>query len=200
MAILNNSKFNQIKLVFDNSFIPKHINNIFKKIIKLQPNMFYEPIDYLNHCITGFSFDELGADPVKQDNTQASYDRTFKQGKNLEELEGENGRSFSVSFSFKDNLIIYLMLQEILYWYWNDINSDFKGMKRGELLRPPEYLPTFRVQILDTTGQVIGGLIFYNLIFSKIGSIDFSYQSNVSESKTFDCIFNYQYWESVINE
>jgi len=180
--LILNSNYSRFQVSFEKGFFPDSVRTKYRRLINRTPDIFQEIEDLVEFSIQGITIPELGAGVAEQSASQASWARTFKQGKDLQELEDGN-RTLSITFKYTDDFLNYFCLRESLVEFWR--YGDTKNVT---------YLPSIYLNILDRNGYIVLQYRFNNIIATNIDAFELSYTSNVAEFKNFDVQFAYQYY------
>jgi len=183
--LILNSNYSRFMVAFEKGFFPDSVRTKYRRLINRTPDVFQEIEDLIEFSIQRITIPELGAGIVEQSASQASWARTFKQGKDLLQLEDGN-RTLSITFKHTNDFLNYFALRESLIEYWR--YGDTKNIV---------YLPSIYLNILDRNGYIVIQYRFNNIITTNIDSFELSYTSNVSEFRSFSCEFSYQFCDII---
>jgi hypothetical protein len=183
---------------FPKDFLPKEIEEKYTKILNREKSVIRTAIDYLNESIQGVSFP--GITDLLTEQTQ--YSPEHPENKNKQEgLHGKRisiepsrsnvsyspknilsqiGGEFTVTLRKNQGLYNYFMLYETIF---------YKVLKEYANVTKPDDL--FEIDILDSTGRVIGRVKLFQPRIDGIDGLEFSYNKLERQVETFDLKFRF---------
>jgi hypothetical protein len=183
--LILNSNYNRFSIQFDRGFFPDTVRQKYRRLINRTPDVFQEVEDLIEFSIQGITISGINASTVEQSPSQASWARTFKQGKDVLQLEDGN-RQLSIAFKYTNDYLNYFALCDTIISYWE------YGTKKNEV-----YKPSISLNILDRNGYITLQYRFNNIILNNIDDFMCSYTSNVAEFKNFNVGLEYQYFDII---
>ena len=184
--LLTNPSFSNFKLVLPPDFLPKEIEKKYKTKMLHIPEIISEPIDLLNHSITGFTMNGFSNETVTQTAAGYSTKREFRNGADMFGNIAENNRDITIEFKHTESYLNWFMMYDLMAWYWN-----YSSKQKPK----PVYLPAIILEILTAEGFLQIGVEFRNVIFKEISGLSLSYTTSTPEFTNFTCEFAFQYLE-----
>lgn len=182
---------------FPKDFLPKEIEEKYTKILNREKSVIRNAIDYLNESIQGISFPGISDLLIEQQQTSQHPENknasvgiggkrinvepirnnvTYSQKNILSQINGE----FTVTLRKNQGLYNYFMLYETVF---------YKVLKEYANVTPKDAL--FEVDILDSTGRIIGRIKIMQPKIDGIDGIEFSYNKLERQVETFDLKFKF---------
>lgn len=183
--LILNSNYSRFSVQFEKGFFPDTVRTKYRRLINATPDIFQEIEDLVEFSIQGITIPELNAGTVAQSPSQSSWERVKKSGKDILQLEDGN-RHLTIKFKYVDNFLNYFACRELLIDYWR--YGDKKNV---------EFLPSIYLNILDRNGYIVLQYRFCHIIMTRIDSFDLSYTSNVTEFRSFNVDFTYNYYDII---
>lgn len=183
---------------FPKDFLPKEIEEKYTKILNREKSVIRTAIDYLNESIQGVSFpgitdllteqtqhspehpenkNKQEGLPVKRINIEPSRSNVSYSPKNiLSQIGGE----FTVTLRKNQGLYNYFMMYETIF---------YKALKEyANVTKQDDF---FEIDILDSTGRVIGRVKLFQPRIDGIDGLEFSYNKLERQGETFDLKFRF---------
>lgn len=183
---------------FPKDFLPKEIEEKYTKILNREKSVIRTAIDYLNESIQGVSFPGITDLLIEQ----TQYSPEHPENKNKQ--EGLSGKRISiepsrnnVSYSPKNILsqiggefTVTLRKNQGLYNYFMMYETIFyKALKEyANVTKQDDF---FEINILDSTGRVIGRVKLFQPRIDGIDGLEFSYNKLERQVETFDLKFRF---------
>jgi hypothetical protein len=183
---------------FPKDFLPKEIEEKYNKILNREKSVIRTSIDYLNESIQGVSFPGITDLLIEQ----TQYSPEHPENKNKQ--EGLSGKRISiepsrnnVSYSPKNILsqiggefTVTLRKNQGLYNYFMMYETIFyKALKEyANVTKQDDF---FEIDILDSTGRVIGRVKLFQPRIDGIDGLEFSYNKLERQVETFDLKFRF---------
>lgn len=183
---------------FPKDFLPKEIEEKYTKILNREKSVIRTAIDYLNESIQGVSFPGITDLLIEQ----TQYSPEHPENKNKQ--EGLSGKRISiepsrnnVSYSPKNILsqiggefTVTLRKNQGLYNYFMMYETIFyKALKEyANVTKQDDF---FEIDILDSTGRVIGRVKLFQPRIDGIDGLEFSYNKLERQVETFDLKFRF---------
>jgi hypothetical protein len=186
-------RFDQFKFVFPKDFLPKEVEEKYRRILSKEPGVVVTPIDYLNESIqsinipgmSGLSIEQSQRETHKATPSLSKFGRirvepehkvTYQSSGNpLEKL----GKEFKVTFRMNQGLFNYFMIYETIFYRY----------AKPEEVR--SYDPVFQVYILDEDGTAVSCILLKTLYIDGIDELNFNYNKVERDSNTFDVTFKF---------
>jgi hypothetical protein len=170
------SKSDSFRFLFPKDFIPTEIETKYASYINRINTPLSTANDVINYSIQGISFASVGLTPVRQ-MRRASKEVDYRSVEPLFQ-----SRQLTISLSLLDGFLNYWMMLDILaYYYENPVDKT--------------HIPQFRLQMLDSEGNVLTSIFFKEVLFIGLSDLELSYSSNIQQFSTFDVTFNYNILE-----
>lgn len=183
---------------FPKDFLPKEIEEKYTKILNREKSVIRTAIDYLNESIQGVSFP--GITDLLTEQTQHSPEhpenKNKQEGLPAKRINIEPSRS-NVSYSPKNILsqiggefTVTLRKNQGLYNYFMMYETIFyKALKEyANVTKQDDF---FEIDILDSTGRVIGRVKLFQPRIDGIDGLEFSYNKLERQGETFDLKFRF---------
>ena len=183
---------------FPKDFLPKEIEEKYTKILNREKSVIRTAIDYLNESIQGVSFP--GIADLLTEQTQHSPEhpenKNKQEGLSAKRISIEPSRN-NVSYSPKNILsqiggefTVTLRKNQGLYNYFMMYETIFyKALK--EYTNVTKQDDFFEIDILDSTGRVIGRVKLFQPRIDGIDGLEFSYNKLERQVETFDLKFRF---------
>ena len=183
---------------FPKDFLPKEIEEKYTKILNREKSVIRTAIDYLNESIQGVSFP--GIADLLTEQTQRSPEhpenKNKQEGLSAKRISIEPSRN-NVSYSPKNILsqiggefTVTLRKNQGLYNYFMMYETIFyKALKEyANVTKQDDF---FEIDILDSTGRVIGRVKLFQPRIDGIDGLEFSYNKLERQVETFDLKFRF---------
>lgn len=183
---------------FPKDFLPKEIEEKYTKILNREKSVIRNAIDYLNESIQGVSFP--GITDLLTEQTQHSPEHPENKNKqegllakriNIEpsrnnvsyspkNILSQIGGEFTVTLRKNQGLYNYFMMYETIF---------YKALKEyANVTKQDDF---FEIDILDSTGRVIGRVKLFQPHIDGIDGLEFSYNKLERQVETFDLKFRF---------
>lgn len=181
-------RFDLYRFVFPKDFLPTEIYNKYEKILRQNPGVLVNPIDYLNESIQKVNFPGIADIVTPQEqhsfntisgdnklNIEPIREATYNTPKNpLNCIENE----FRVEFRMNQGLYNYFMIYETIFY---------------QLCKPlygaPQ--PILYIDILNDEGKVISKIKFIDSYINGIDGLEFDYSKLTRDMDTFGVSFKF---------
>lgn len=178
-----------IRIALPKEFLPKEVEEKYKKLLYKNPNIITSPIDYLNESIQGVSFPGVSDINIEQTqhgsnsiirtsktiNTEPAHQIVYTGPSNpLEKIEKE----IKITFRLNQGLLNYFMIYETIFY---------------KICKPLSYPPIdfLNIDILDEDGAIISTLKLIDVHIDGIEGLEFSFNKLERESNTFTATFRF---------
>ena len=182
---------------FPKDFLPEEIEKKYTILLNKEKSLIRTPIEYLNESIQGISFPGISDLLVEQQQiSQHPENLKAKSGLKLKRVNVEPTRNnvtyspnnilsqiggeFTVTFRKNQGLYNYFMMYETIF---------YKVLKEYDNVTKEDDL--FEIDILDSTGKVIGRVKLFQPRIDGIDGLEFSYNKLERQVETFDLKFRF---------
>lgn len=182
---------------FPNDFLPEEIEKKYTILLNKEKSLIKTPIEYLNESIQGISFPGISDLLVEQQQiSQHPENLKAQSGLKLKRVNVEPTRN-NVTYSPKNILsqiggefTVTLRKNQGLYNYFMMYETIFyKVLKEYDNVTKEDDL--FEIDILDSTGKVIGRVKLFQPRIDGIDGLEFSYNKLERQVETFDLKFRF---------
>lgn len=183
---------------FPKDFLPKEIEEKYTKILNREKSVIRTAIDYLNESIQGVSFPGITDLLIEQTQYSPEHpeNKNKQEGLSAKRISIEPSRN-NVSYSPKNILsqiggefTVTLRKNQGLYNYFMMYETIFyKALKEYANVTKQDDL--FEIDILDSTGRVIGRVKLFQPRIDGIDGLEFSYNKLERQVETFDLKFRF---------
>ena len=182
---------------FPKDFLPKEIEEKYTLLLNKEKVIIRTPIDYLNESIQGVSFPGISDLLVEQQQiSQHPENLNAQSGLKMKRVNVEPTRN-NVTYSPKNILsqiggefTVTLRKNQGLYNYFMIYETIFyKVLKEYDNVTKKDDL--FEIDILDSTGKVIGRVKLFQPRIDGIDGLEFSYNKLERQVETFDLKFRF---------
>ena len=182
---------------FPKDFLPKEIEEKYTLLLNKEKVIIRTPIDYLNESIQGVSFPGISDLLVEQQQiSQHPENLNAQSGLKMKRVNVEPTRN-NVTYSPKNILsqiggefTVTLRKNQGLYNYFMIYETIFyKVLKEYDNVTKKDDL--FEIDILDSTGKVIGRVKLFHPRIDGIDGLEFSYNKLERQVETFDLKFRF---------
>jgi len=177
--MLLNSKFNNFSIALPNDWIYKSITDRYLPFLKSELIPYATVIDFINSTVQSISWPDMALDKVEQ--TFKNSIPSFRSG-----WEANRGytRELTLSFRCTENYLNYFIMKDQLERYY-DTTGDLE--KNGKA-----YLPDLMLHLLNSEGQIVMSIVYKNIVFFGLSSLELSFSSNMPEFRSFDIQLAYE--------
>lgn len=182
---------------FPKDFLPEEIEKKYTLMLNKEKSLIRTPIEYLNESIQGISFPGISDLLVEQQQiSQHSENLNAQMGLKMKRVNVEPTRNnvtyspqnilsqvggeFTVTLRKNQGLFNYFMLYETIF---------YKVLKEYDNVTKKDDL--FEIDILDSTGKVIGRVKLFQPRIDGIDGLEFSYNKLERQVETFDLKFRF---------
>jgi hypothetical protein len=182
---------------FPKDFLPEEIEKKYTILLNKEKSLIKTPIEYLNESIQGISFPGISDLLVEQQQiSQHPENLKAQSGLKLKRVNVEPTRN-NVTYSPKNILsqiggefTVTLRKNQGLYNYFMMYETIFyKVLKEYDNVTKKDDL--FEIDILDSTGKVIGRVKLFQPRIDGIDGLEFSYNKLERQVETFDLKFRF---------
>lgn len=182
---------------FPKDFLPEEIEKKYTLMLNKEKSPIRTPIEYLNESIQGISFQGLSDLLVEQQQiSQHPENLNAQSGIKMKRVNIEPARN-NVTYSPKSILsqiggefTVTLRKNQGLYNYFMIYETIFyKVLKEYDNVTKKDDL--FEIDILDSTGKVIGRVKLFQPRIDGIDGLEFSYNKLERQVETFDLKFRF---------
>ena len=181
-------RYDLFRFAFPKDFIPKELEEKYRKILEKNAGVVTTPIDYLNESIKGINIpgiSELTVDQTQHStnsitgrgriNVEASRENTYKSPSNiLSNIDKE----VTVTFRFNQGFYNYFLLYETIFWKY---------------CRPLDYKneEVLYVELLDETGRITARIKYLDCHISGLDGLEFDYSKLERDGGDFNITFKF---------
>lgn len=182
---------------FPKDFLPEEIEKKYTVLLNKEKGTIKTPIEYLNESIQGISFPGISDLLVEQQQiSQHPENLNAQSGLKMKRVNVEPTRN-NVTYSPKNILsqiggefTVTLRKNQGLYNYFMIYETIFyKVLKEYDNVTKKDDL--FEIDILDSTGKVIGRVKLFQPLIDGIDGLEFSYNKLERQVETFDLKFRF---------
>ena len=182
---------------FPKDFLPEEIEKKYTVLLNKEKGTIKTPIEYLNESIQGISFPGISDLLVEQQQiSQHPENLNAQSGLKMKRVNVEPTRN-NVTYSPKNILsqiggefTVTLRKNQGLYNYFMIYETIFyKVLKEYDNVTKKDDL--FEIDILDSTGKVIGRVKLFQPRIDGIDGLEFSYNKLERQVETFDLKFRF---------
>ena len=172
-----NARQNGFIFTFPKGFILPEVVEKYEKYINRMP-IPYDTVDtFINSTIQQVNFPTLRTIDSVEQIRPGGFRQSYKSSTTLQNLIK---RDFTVTFKLGEGFIIYWVLYENIIKF-----LDFQN--------PNEYLPDFRLLLLDNDGIVMASVLLQQPIYTSLSEIQLNYASTTPQFSTFSIGFKCNY-------
>lgn len=187
-------RFDQFRFMIPKEYIPQEVRDKYDAILRRNPSVFMNSVDYLNESIKGITLPPIENLVVEQ--PQVSHNAHNTTGKLLGKintepahrnvtLSGENilskiGNTFTVTFRQNQGLYNYFMVYESIFHRY--MKPELYHQNENEL---------FDIVFLDENSLPVSRMMLYQPEFNGISGLEFSYDKVERQNETFDVTFSF---------
>lgn len=182
---------------FPKDFLPEEIEKKYTILLNKEKSIIRTPIEYLNESIQGVSFPGITdllveQQQISQHPENLNHQRGIKTSRvNVEptrnnvtyspkNILSQIGGEFTVTLRKNQGLYNYFMMYETIF---------YKVLKEYDNVTKKDDL--FEIDILDSTGKVIGRVKLFQPRIDGIDGLEFSYNKLERQVETFDLKFRF---------
>ena len=182
---------------FPKDFLPEEIEKKYTLLLNQEKSLIRTPIEYLNESIQGISFPGISDLLIEQQQiSQHPENLKAQSGLKTKRVNAEPARN-NVTYSPKNILsqiggefTVTLRKNQGLYNYFMIYETIFyKVLKEYDNVTKKDDL--FEIDILDSTGKVIGRVKLFQPRIDGIDGLEFSYNKLERQVETFDLKFRF---------
>lgn len=172
-----NARQNGFIFNFPKEFLYPEVIEKYKPYITRMPIPYDTVNDFINATIQSINFPTLRT----VDNVEQIRPGGFKQHyKSSTTLQNLIQRDFTVTFKLGEGFINYWVLYENIVKFLDFQNDD-------------QYLPDFRLMLLDNEGIIMASVILQQPIITSLSEIQLNYSSTTPQFSTFSVGFKCNY-------
>lgn len=172
-----NARQNGFIFNFPKGFIYPEVVEKYEGYIKRMPIPYDTVNDFINATIQSVNFPTIQSIDNVEQIRPGGYKQNYKSSTTLQNLIR---RDFSVSFKLGEGFINYWVLYENIVRF-----LDFQN--------PEQYLPDFRLLLLDNEGIIMASVILQQPIVTSLSDIQLNYASTTPQFSTFNIGFRCNY-------
>lgn len=182
---------------FPKDFLPEEIEKKYTILLNKEKSLIRTPIEYLNESIQGISFPGISDLLVEQQQiSQHPENLKAQSGLKLKRVNVEPTRNnvtyspnnilsqiggeFTVTLRKNQGLYNYFMMYETIFY---KVLKEFDNVTKED--------DVFEIDILDSTGKVIGRVKLFQPRIDGIDGLEFSYNKLERQVETFDLKFRF---------
>ena len=172
-----NARQNGFIFNFPKGFINPSVVEKYEGYIKRMPIPYDTVNDFINATIQSVNFPTLRTVDSVEQVRPGGFKQTYKSATTLQNLIQ---RDFTVSFKLGEGFINYWVIYENIIKF-----LDFQN--------PEQYLPDFRLLLLDNDGIIMASVILQQPIVTSLSEIQLNYSSTTPQFTTFTVGFRCNY-------
>jgi len=172
-----NARQNGFIFNFPKGFIYPEVVEKYEGYIKRMPIPYDTVNDFINATIQSVNFPTIRSIDNVEQIRPGGYKQNYKSSTTLQNLIQ---RDFTVSFKIGEGFINYWVLYENIVRF-----LDFQN--------PEQYLPDFRLLLLDNEGIIMASVILQQPIVTSISDLQLNYASTTPQFSTFSIGFRCNY-------
>ena len=172
-----NARQNGFIFNFPKGFIVPSVVEKYEGYIKRMPIPYDTVNDFINATIQSVNFPTLRAVDSVEQVRPVGFKQSYKSATTLQNLIQ---RDFSVSFKLGEGFINYWVIYENIIKF-----LDFQN--------PEQYLPDFRLLLLNNDGIIMASVILQQPIITSLSEIQLNYSSTTPQFSTFTVGFRCNY-------
>ena len=172
-----NARQNGFCFVFPKGFIYPEVVQKYEGYIKRMPIPYDTINDFINSTIQSINFPTLRTVDTAEQIRPGGFKQTYKSSTTLQNLIQ---RDFTVSFKLGEGFINYWVIYENMVKF-----LDFQN--------PEQYLPDFRLLLLDNEGVVMASVLLQQPVITSLSEIQLNYSSTTPQFQTFSVGFHCNY-------
>jgi len=198
MTLSLSPRFDAYRFALPKGFLPKEVEEKYRKIINKNAGVIYTPIDYLNESIQSLHLPGLSGATMEQPqhesnpihrsnglgqmtsrlgriNVEPQHDVVYESSGNpLSKIDKE----FKISFRLNQGLYNYYMLYETVFYHMcKHLGKDSE--------------PVLYVDILNDEGVICSRVFFKDCHIEGMDGLDFNYDKTNRDVQTFDVTFKF---------
>lgn len=172
-----NARQNGFIFNFPKGFIYPNVVQKYEGYIKRLPIPYDTVTDFINATIQSVNFPTLRSIDSAEQIRPGGFRQSYKSATTLQNLIQ---REFSVTFKLGEGFINYWVIYDNIVKF-----LDFQN--------PNEYLPDFRLLLLDNDGIIMASVILQQPIVTSLSEIQLNYSSSTPGFSTFSVGFKCNY-------
>jgi hypothetical protein len=172
-----NARQNGFIFNFPKSFISDEVIAKYEGYIKRMPIPYDTVNDFINATIQQVNFPTLRTIDTTEQIRPGGFKQSYKSSTTLQNLIQ---RDFTVTFKLGEGFINYWVIYENMVKF-----LDFQN--------PEQYLPDFRLLLLDNEGIIMASVILQQPIYTSLSEIQLNYASSTPQFSTFSVGFKCNY-------
>lgn len=172
-----NARQNGFIFNFPKGFIVDSVVEKYEKYINRMPIPYDNINDFINATIQQVNFPTLRTIDGTEQIRPGGFKQSFKSATTIQNLIQ---RDFTVTFKLGEGFINYWVMYENMIKF-----LDFQN--------PDQYLPDFRLLLLDNEGTVMTSVFLQQPIFTSLSEIQLNYASTTPQFSTFSIGFKCNY-------
>ena len=188
-------RYDLYRFLLPDGFLPKEIEDKYRKLINKDASVITEPLDYLNESIVGINIP--GIKDINIDQTQTSTNPITGRNANGRDLGRINrepahpnsyigtsnplekiNREFTVTFRRNQNLYNYFMIYETIF-YRICKHMDYNDSDN------------FKIFLLSEDGTITSYIMLYQCLIDGIDGLEFDFSKVERQADTFQVTFRF---------
>lgn len=172
------SQSSQFVYNFPSTFVPDEIAQRYEPLLRKNHIQYETVIDYLNSTIKSVTFPGLSINMPNQRLIRGKQ-RDYKPSMNVQDIK--TNRSITVNFRSVDSDLNYLIMQDLFYYHYLDVDNL--------------YAVDFEMVALDIWWDAIYSVVYKEIILTALSENTFDHSSFRVNPKEFSLDINYNFSE-----
>jgi hypothetical protein len=172
-----NSRQNGFIFTFPKGFLDPSVVQKYEGYVKRMPVPYDTLNDFINATIQSVNFPTLRTVDTTEQIRPGGFKQTYKSATTLQNLIQ---RDFTVTFKLGEGFINYWIIYENIVKF-----LDFQN--------PEQYLPDFRLLLLDNEGVVMSSILLQQPTVTSLSELQLNYSSTTPQFSTFSVGFRCNY-------
>jgi len=172
-----NSRQNGFIFTFPKGFLDPSVVQKYEGYVKRMPVPYDTLNDFINATIQSVNFPTLRTVDTTEQIRPGGFKQTYKSATTLQNLIQ---RDFTVTFKLGEGFINYWIIYENIVKF-----LDFQN--------PEQYLPDFRLLLLDNEGIVMSSILLQQPTVTSLSELQLNYSSTTPQFSTFSVGFRCNY-------
>jgi hypothetical protein len=162
---------------FPKEFLDPEVVEKYKGYVNRMPMPYDTVNDFINATVQSINFPTLRTIDTVEQIRPGGFKQTYKSSTTLQNLIQ---RDFTVTFKLGEGFINYWIVYENIVKF-----LDFQN--------PEQYLPDFRLMLLDNDGIIMASVILEQVTVTSLSEIQLNYSSTTPQFTTFSVGFRCNY-------
>jgi hypothetical protein len=162
---------------FPKEFLHPDVVEKYKGYVNKMPEPYDTVQDFINATIQSINFPTLRTIDTAEQIRPGGFKQTYKSSTTLQNLIQ---RDFTVSFKLGEGFINYWIIYENI-------------VKHLDFQNPEQYLPDFRLMLLDNEGIIMASVILEQVTVTSLSEVNLNYSSTTPAFTAFTVGFKCNY-------